>query len=173
MLLILGLSITYKPTQLTPTAKPGEPAILQESSVREKKSVSPVDVNIEFSSAPSINNPVDVIFTVRPWQDAPDYLLQNTRVKFSIPDDFDVVSGETEWQGSLVKNEIKKFILTVRPEETGVYEIVGGVEFFQEGVKYPVEAKTDVVAMKISEIGIETTKSVKILNQWEREVNKK
>ncbi len=79
--------------------------ILVAGCIGEKKTVDYVRTdffqgNFSMSGTPSLNQSVNLVFTVDPIKDMP-----NSTIKLFLPDAISVISGGSEWSGNFKKGE--------------------------------------------------------------------
>jgi len=81
---------------------------------------APIDLKLSFSSLPLLNNEVNLTLSVRTEAEYPNATLQ-----IHLPNGFQLVAGNTFWEGDIQGNETKEVTVTVKAIETGDWRIVG------------------------------------------------
>jgi hypothetical protein len=79
--------------------------------------------NLSVLGTPSLNQTVDLIFTIKPMVD-----LSNVTIKIFLPESIDVISGNTEWHGDIKENKEIKLHLKLKVNQVGIREIRTYVE---------------------------------------------
>ena len=110
----------------------------------------PAPFELNFSGPPEFNEPVeltmDVVGGVLPYPDA--------AIEIDLPDGFELVSGDLEWQGNLTKDVPVQLKAVVKPVKTGDWVIEGWIIDSEEGKKIRT-----ALYVSVSEDSVEVSKT--------------
>lgn len=76
---------------------------------------------LEISKAPALNENAEITLTVITIRTAP-----TASAKITLPEGFELVSGDLNWNGELVENQPLQLKATVKAVKTGNWAIFGG-----------------------------------------------
>lgn len=76
---------------------------------------------LEISKAPALNENAEITLTVTTIRTAP-----TASAKITLPEGFELVSGDLNWNGGLVENQPLQLKVTVKAAKTGNWTIFGG-----------------------------------------------
>ncbi|MDD4652165.1 MAG: hypothetical protein PHQ34_08030 [Methanothrix sp.] len=79
--------------------------------------------NFSLIGNPTINSTVELNFAIETILDAP-----NTTVKIILPDEIELISGESVWNGDLQKGKIVNLTVLIKPVESGEFVLSARVE---------------------------------------------
>ncbi|MBI2578077.1 MAG: hypothetical protein HYW26_00020 [Candidatus Aenigmarchaeota archaeon] len=126
---------------------------LQESEELEAqlgvKPSAPMYVNLSLTGTPSLNQPVELTFTVTPLTDAP-----NTLIQVMLPEGFSLISGNLSWNGDIAKNETIQIRSTVKAVEAGYWAI----EAYAKSMRFGF-GKRSMLFINVSETTATVSKS--------------
>ena len=83
---------------------------------------SGVTAKLEISKAPTLNENAELTFTITTIRDA-----SNVSAKFILPEGFEFVSGNLNWNGELKENQPMQLKATIKAVKTGEWTIIGAV----------------------------------------------
>lgn len=86
------------------------------------KPSSPLQATLSLSDKPLLNTPVTLTLSFKSILDAP-----NTSAKIELPEGFELVNGNLEWQGDLKENENQKIEVVVKSTKGGYYQLNSSV----------------------------------------------
>jgi hypothetical protein len=109
---------------------------------------TPFELN--FSGPPEFNEPVELTMDV--VGGIPQ--LPNATIKIDLPDGFELVSGDLEWQGNLTKDVPVQLKAVVKPVKTGDWVIEGWIIDSEEGKKIRT-----ALYVSVSEDSVEVSKT--------------
>jgi len=106
--------------------------------------------SLSVSSSPIVGQEFSLEFSVKPIEDVSKGLI-----KFFIPEEIRITSGETQWKGTLKKNEIHKKSINLLTENQGEWEISVWIEnkdypYFNRAYFGYIISKSDSGEFKIS-----------------------
>ena len=78
----------------------------------------PIGVNLSISNAPALNETAELACTMTSSIDAP-----NTTAQITLPEGFELVSGNLSWHGDIVANGQKSFSAIIKSAKTGNWTI--------------------------------------------------
>ena len=76
---------------------------------------------LEISKAPALNENAEITLTVTTIRSAP-----TASAKITLPEGFELVSGDLNWNGELVENQPLQLKVIVKAVKTGNWTIFGG-----------------------------------------------
>ncbi len=79
---------------------------------------------LEISKAPALNENAEITLTVTTIRTAP-----TASAKITLPEGFELVSGDLSWKGELVENQPLQLKATVKAVKTGNWTIFGGAGY--------------------------------------------
>lgn len=79
---------------------------------------SPMNVSLSFSEPPLLNTPVNLVLAVTTRTNA-----ENTTAQITLPDGFELVSGDLTWKGSIDENEEIRVSVVVKAVRVGYFKI--------------------------------------------------
>lgn len=86
---------------------------------------APIEVGLSISNAPALNETAELTCTITAVFDAP-----NTTAQITLPDGFELVSGDLSWQGDIAPNGQESFNFSIRTVETGNWTIEADAGYF-------------------------------------------
>ena len=89
------------------------------------KQTDPFQGSFKDSETLALDKPIKIVFSVNPIK-----AFANTRVRFFLPREMELVEGDLEWQGDLKENETFSLEILVRITETSQGNIKVYVEAF-------------------------------------------
>jgi len=84
----------------------------------------PMEVNLSISSAPALNETAQLICTITSVVDAP-----NTTAQITLPEGFELISGNLSWHGDIVANGQESFNVVIKSVKTGIWTIEAGAGY--------------------------------------------
>ena len=81
-----------------------------------------VTAKLEISKAPALNENAELTLTVTTIRDA-----SNVSAKFILPEGFEFVNGNLNWNGGLKENQPMQLKATIKAVKTGEWTIIGAV----------------------------------------------
>jgi len=84
------------------------------------KPSSPIQATLSLSDKPVLNTPVTLTLSFKSATDAP-----NTNAKIELPDGFELVSGDLNWQGDLSADKEQKIEVIFKSTKVGYYQLKG------------------------------------------------
>jgi hypothetical protein len=87
----------------------------------------PIEVDLSISNAPALNETAELTCTIASVFDAP-----NTTAQITLPDGFELVSGDLSWQGDIAPNGQESFNFSIRTVETGNWTIEADAGYFPD-----------------------------------------
>ncbi len=118
------------------------------SSIPAPERFEPFKLN--FSEPPEFNKPVELTMDV--VGGIPQ--LPNATIKIYLPDGFELVSGDLEWQGNLTKDVPVQLKAVVKPIKTGDWVIEGQIIDIGEGKRIRT-----ALYVSVSEDSVEVSKT--------------
>lgn len=104
----------------------------------------PLEVSLSLSDKPLLNTQVTLTMTIISIMDA-----SNASANFHIPDGFELVSGNLEWQGNLTTNEEKTIEVIVKSIAIGYHQLEGECQFLRDGDM--MVADSDILYVEVME----------------------
>jgi len=87
---------------------------------------------LTLSEPPILGKPVEVTLTFGIQKDY-SHDAKNATARISLPEGFELVSGNLEWQGDVLQNQTYAIEATIKSVKTGYWELAGRIQYSPPG----------------------------------------
>ena len=110
------------------------------------KPESPIKVNLSLSELPLLNKIVKLVFTVTALEDLP-----NTTIEISLPEGFELISGDLSWKGNITRGNTIQIQSYIRAIKKGNWTITAVARSVRYDKFVSIEGKADAIFISVSE----------------------
>jgi len=86
----------------------------------------PMEVNLSLSNAPALNETAELTCTITSTS---DFGAPNTTAQITLPEGFELISGNLSWHGDIVANGQESFNIVIKSVKTGIWTITASAGY--------------------------------------------
>lgn len=107
-----------------------------------------MDADLSISGAPALNQTANLTCTITALSED----VANTRARITLPNGFELVSGDLKWEGYLAKDVPLQLTATIKSVRTGIWEIRADADFYMmERDGWGISTGHDSLYIRVSE----------------------